>query len=168
MADICDYKIIVKGKKNACYAFYGATPAYNVKEIIKESGTEDKYTLQFSGDCKWMIDSYCEPWSGPFPVEIPEDFNEAMNKGEFEYCDILMQDRSKVFNVEVYCISINTDYINMGGEDFDDEDYDDEDVDYDFAEEYYEEEFPPEYVHYKNGERIQDECPKDLNFNNLF
>ena len=36
MADICNYKIIAKGKKNACFAFIHSMNRYDDFEIIEE------------------------------------------------------------------------------------------------------------------------------------
>ncbi len=59
MANICEYKVIVKGRKNACYAFYGSMSCMDYKEIVSEKGTEDKYEMFFIGNCKWGVDAYC-------------------------------------------------------------------------------------------------------------
>ena len=41
MANYCDYHVIVKGPKNACYAVYGSMPCMDDKWIEEEHGTED-------------------------------------------------------------------------------------------------------------------------------
>ena len=36
MANYCDYEIEIKGRKNACYAFYGSTPVMDYIKIENE------------------------------------------------------------------------------------------------------------------------------------
>ena len=57
MANICLYKIKVKGTKTACYALVNMMPLYSwEKEYLSEEGTDEDYTLVFSGACKWSVD----------------------------------------------------------------------------------------------------------------
>ena len=67
-----------KGKKNACYAFFGSMSCVEEKWIVEEGGTDEAYTVQFEGNCKWAVDAYCTPWDGEFPVILPENADEAM------------------------------------------------------------------------------------------
>ena len=131
MANICEYKVIVKGKKNACYAFYGSTSNFGGKEIDHGEGTDDDYTLYYNGDCKWSIDSYCSPFKGEKPVQLPENFEEAEEAGENLYWYNTVQERSEMFQVEVQCCSADI------------EDYD-EDGPYNI------------YEHYINGKACKD------------
>lgn len=110
MANICKYKVIVKGKKNACYAFYGSMSSLDNKDIVDEEGTNENYTLRFEGDCKWSVDSYCEPWDGEYPVELPEDAEDALYEAEDKYWYKTVRDRSRMFAVEVLCCSADVDY----------------------------------------------------------
>ena len=41
MANICEYKVKVIGRKNACYAMFGSFHQFDNKEILQESGTDD-------------------------------------------------------------------------------------------------------------------------------
>jgi len=151
MANICKYKVIVKGKKNACYAFFGSMAAYNCKDIVSESGTDDNFTLFFTGDCKWSVDSYCKPWEGEFPVKLPEDPYEAMLEAERKYWYKTVQEHSKMFDVEVKCNSgdIEGDYskyiklAEAGVMNFDKNNI-------------------GRYEHYKSGEPAGGKCPKKL------
>lgn len=52
MANICEYKGIVKGPKNACYAVFGSLSCMDDKEIVEEKQLEDEYYLRFEGYCK--------------------------------------------------------------------------------------------------------------------
>lgn len=139
MANICSYKAIVKGKKNACYAFIGSMPSLEGIAIISEEESEEICTVQFEGDCKWAVDAYCDkPWAGSFPVTIPEAVDAALEDGELKYMYHTVKERSKMFEVEVWCNSADI------------EDYD-------------EEVGPIEiYEHYINGELVEGECPEEL------
>ena len=142
MADICNYKIIAKGKKNACFAFMHSMNRYDDFDIIEEKGTEDDFYLLFENSCKYALDCYCEPQKNVQPVEIPEVFGE--NK-EFEsiedfgecFIGCTAQDRSKMFNVEVFCNWIVDCYEDPDG---------------------------GCYEHYLNGEEIFDDRPAELEF----
>ena len=109
MANVCDYRVIVKGRKNACYAFYGSTACMGYKQIVSESGTDEQYEMLFFGNCKWSVDSYCAVFKGKTPVELPADFNAAYILGEDEYWYNTVQSRSKMFDVEVQCCSADID-----------------------------------------------------------
>ena len=135
MANTCGYKVIVKGKKNACYAFFGSMPYFDEKIINSESGTEEEYTLKFQGYCDWDVDSNCGPWNGGFPVILPENYLEAEQEAENKYEDIIVQERSKMFEVEVWCNSMDLD-----------------------DPEFY------TYEHYISGKPILDLCPDELEF----
>ena len=67
-ANYCDYKVIVKGRRNACYAFFGSMSCLDDKSIVEATGTDAACTLRFAGSCKWSVDAYCAPWDGPRPV----------------------------------------------------------------------------------------------------
>jgi len=144
VANICEYKVIVKGKKNACYAFMGSMSNFGGKEEdewvpSKKDPTTGK--LIFHGDCKWSVDSYCTPFDGKKPVELPEDFREAEQAGEDLYWYNTVQERSEMFQVEVQCNSADI------------EDYDPE--------------YGPDqiYEHYKKGMQCKDcwgDPPKSL------
>ncbi len=138
MANYCDYKVIVKGCKNACYAFFGSMSCVDGKWIVEEDGTNDAYTVRFEGNCKWSVDAYCTPWDGSFPVILPEDANEAMAVAEENYWYNTVQERSKMFEVEVWCNSADV------------EDYDPD-------------KGPDEiFEHYVKGQVVFDECPDIL------
>ena len=133
MANICEYKVIVKGKKNACYAFYGSMSAFD-KWVVSEEGTDDNFILKFEGNCKWYVDCYCNPYSGNKPVILPEDSEEAYNLAEEKFWYHTVQERSEMFSVEVLCNSADVD------------DY-----------------LGDTFEHYISGKKIYDNCPKELN-----
>ena len=133
MANICVYKGIVKGRKNACYAFFGALPCLNDQYIVEEYGDDQNYTIQFEGDCKWSINMYCSSWKEDFQIELPEDYSEAEKEGWQKYSYIDIEDLSKMFKIEVWC-------------NYADIDDPSEDV----------------FMHFRNGEEIYDECPESI------
>ncbi len=105
MANICEYKVKVKGKKNSCYAFYGSMPKCEDSNILIEDGSDELYMMLFTGGCKWDVDAYCEHWKGDFPVILPEDPDEAMDEANEKYMYRTVRERSKMFEVEVWCLS---------------------------------------------------------------
>ena len=153
MANICSYKLKIQGKKNACYAFFGSMPAYGDKSIIKESGTDDNYTMLCDGDCKQSVNCYCKPWPGTKTVVLPLNYMDAYSVAEDKYWYHTVKERSEMFQVEVWC--------NSGdGEDIGFNIFDDEDG-------LIIEEAPIipgilYYEHYKNGIEIQDTCPEEI------
>ena len=105
MSNVCQYKVKVSGKKNACYAFLGSMSYMDYREIEKEEGTEKEYCLWFSGDCKEDVNDSCQPWEGEFPVELSGNFETAMQEASDHYSYRTVQERSAMFDVEVWCNS---------------------------------------------------------------
>ena len=135
MADLCDFRIMVQGRKNACYAFWSTQLAEDA-QIVKEYGSEDAYLLEFAGCCKWDPDAYCKPYQGEMPVDLPADFAQASTVAAQEYSGYTQQSRSEMFSVDVQCNSVFGPVRSGGVEGC--------------------------YVHYKNGAEIHDTCPKNL------
>ena len=133
MANICIYKIKVKGRKLACEALMAMMPLFTADiDIFLEEGTEDDYTIGFSGDCKWSVDSYCSPLVSPGPWDDAR-IREAMNKPDASDWYYTIQDKSILLDCEIFCNSKDIDSSTWA---------------------YYE--------HYNRGKRIFDECPKEL------
>lgn len=164
MANLCSYKVKVKGPRNACYAFFGSMSCADDKSIVSEEGTAAETILIFEGNCKWSVDSYCKQWKGNFPVLLPENAENAMYEAEKKYWYHTVQERSKMFNVEVWCNSGDLDdvgYIEEMLADIDDiedvlqsQGIDVEDLDLSiFC-----------YEHYINGESCYDDCPDEIKF----
>lgn len=105
MSNVCKYKVKVKGKKNACYAFLGSMAYMDFRDIDKEEGTEADFTLWFSGDCKEDVNESCQPWEGEFPVELSGNYETALNEAKDNYSYRTVQERSAMFDVEVWCNS---------------------------------------------------------------
>lgn len=106
MANICLYKIKVKGTKAACYALVNMIPLYSwEKEYISEDGTDDEFTLVFSGACKWSIDAYTVRQVGIVPYTSKEIFNIEDGDG----WDIPLIDKSLLLCCEIFCNSKDID-----------------------------------------------------------
>ena len=108
MANICEYHVLVKGAKNACHALFGGLPVLDDKWITAETGSDDGCTIVFQGTCKWSVDSYTGPYSGPEKLTIPEDPDEAETFGE-GFWGVTLQEKSRLFGVEVWCNSVDID-----------------------------------------------------------
>ena len=155
MANLCEYKVKVRGRRNACYAFFGSMSCADGKWIVSESGTAEEFVLIFEGSCKWSVDCYCKEWEGEMPVTIPENADDAMSEAEDNYWYYTVQQRSQMFNVEVWCNSGDTEDLGC------------------FEEMASEFDIPLEgldlsvmcYEHYINGRKIEDVCPDELHFN---
>lgn len=50
---ICEYKAIIKGKKNACYAFMGSMPAFEGVAVYVEKGSDAEYYIRIGSECKY-------------------------------------------------------------------------------------------------------------------
>ena len=106
MANICMYKIKVKGRQQACYAFINMMPSYSYeKEILDESGTEDDYELILRGDCKWSVSSYTSAMENPQPF-TQEELN-AVQDGD--HWDKTLKDKSVLLDCEIFCNSKDID-----------------------------------------------------------
>ena len=106
MANICLYKILIKGTKSACYAFIDMMPSYNAdKEILREEGVDDAYELVLRGDCKWSVSSYTERMENPQPFTDEEIA--AIEDGD--HWDKTLKDKSVLLNCEIFCNSKDID-----------------------------------------------------------
>ena len=106
MANICLYKIKVKGTKDACYALINMMPLYSwEKDILSEEGEDDDYTLIFTGACKWSTSSYTHHTDGLVPY-TPE---QVANVQDGDGWDICMLDKSLLLSCEIFCNSKDID-----------------------------------------------------------
>lgn len=134
MANICEYRVIVKGKKNACYALYGSMPVMDGICIVNEYGTNEDYTIHFVGSCAWYVDHHVDGiWLGKEIVTLPEDSQEARAEA-VKYARYSLLDRTKIFGVEVFCNSVDIDGAPNS----------------------------PQFVHYVNGEWGTGICPEEI------
>lgn len=107
MANICLYKIRVKGTKAACYALVNMMPLYSwEKEYVDEEGTDDEYSLLFTGACKWGVDCYTS-WdkelTTPYTAERIAKIQDGDDWG------IPLQQKSMLLNCEIFCNSKDID-----------------------------------------------------------
>ena len=109
MANICKYKVEVRGPKNACFAFWGSMSASDDGQLLEEEGDDLNHKLRFLGFCKWSVDAYCNPYEGQRPVEIPDDPDQAYWFAMNHYMFHTVQERSEMFDVEVFCCSNDID-----------------------------------------------------------
>lgn len=106
MANICVYKIKVRGTETACYRLVDMMPLYcGETEYLSEEGSSDDFTLIFKGDCKWSVDAYTSPLSDPQPLSINEI--EAITHGD--HWDVTLQDKSILLGCEIFCNSMDVD-----------------------------------------------------------
>jgi len=106
VANICLYKIKVKGTKDACYALINMMPLYSwEKEVLSEEGGDDDYTLIFTGACKWSTSSYTHHTDGLVPY-TPE---QIANVQDGDGWDICLLDKSLLLNCEIFCNSKDID-----------------------------------------------------------
>lgn len=106
MANICMYKIKVVGTKQACYALVNMMPLYSYeKEFLSEGGTDDEFTLVFTGDCKWGVDCYTSAMTSPEPFTKEE--LDAVCDGD--HWDKTLKDKSVLLDCEIFCNSKDID-----------------------------------------------------------
>ena len=106
MANICLYKILIKGSKPACYAFIDMMPSYNAdKEILREEGTDEVYELVLRGDCKWSVSAYTNRMENPQPFTDEE----IAKIEDGDHWDKTLKDKSILLNCEIFCNSKDID-----------------------------------------------------------
>lgn len=104
MGNTCLYKILVKGKKKACYKLIEMIPNSN-KVIIKEEGVDDNFELIFSGECEWSVDAYTNDKLKPKPYT-----DEEIEEIEEGWCwNIPLKGKSTILNCEIFCSSKDLD-----------------------------------------------------------
>ncbi len=111
MANICDFKIHVRGTKKAALMLYAAAVAapYEV-DIDYEGGTDDEYIIHFSGSCKWDIDAYCEKRWNKKPIDLSAIDEETIRSNEKfaeKYSQYKMKAKSGMFQCEVEVIAFD-------------------------------------------------------------
>lgn len=107
MANICLYKIRVKGTKAACYALVNMMPLYSwEKEYVDEEGTEDEYSLLFTGACKWGVDCYT---SVDKSLTVPYTPEQIAKIEDGDGWGIPLQQKSMLLNCEIFCNSKDID-----------------------------------------------------------
>lgn len=104
MANNCNYRFIVQGPQNACYAFL-ATVTDLDGEVVEERPINNEYFLSYAGVCAWYVDARCEPYSGAMPVALPADPKEAYDYAAKAFPNLDTRSRSEMFQIDVYCIA---------------------------------------------------------------
>lgn len=124
MANVCLYKIKVKGTKKACYKLVDMMPLYSGdKEYLSAEGTEEDFTLVFLGDCKWSVDSYTV-FEDKLKPYTEEELDKVSDGFGWNYPLI---NKSTLLNCEIFCNSKDIDdkcysnyvHYNRGKEIFD-------------------------------------------------
>ncbi|MBR4026089.1 MAG: hypothetical protein IKJ01_00840 [Lachnospiraceae bacterium] len=106
MANICLYKIKVKGTQTACHKLVHMMPLYSwEKEELYSEGTESDFTLIFLGACKWSVDCYTEKVKDIKPF-TEEELNKIEDGDGWNYT---LQDKSILLNCEIFCNSKDID-----------------------------------------------------------
>jgi hypothetical protein len=95
MANICEYRLKIKGKKENCEKFLNAMPAYDDYDIVEEKGTDENFVLSATGSCKWDVYAYVGE------VEKDFDYIKAREQDPIDLWYIPLKDKSKVYDVEV-------------------------------------------------------------------
>ena len=91
MANICLYKIKVKGKKNNCLKFEDIMPMCDWDfQILESKGTDDDYTFSFITACKWGVDYRTQKTKGKLnPLTDEEvEYLKEMLEAELENSDV--------------------------------------------------------------------------------
>lgn len=106
MANICLYKIKVKGTKKACHKLIHMMPLYSGdKDVLREEGTDENYELVFTGDCKWSVDSYTK-----FEEDLKPYTDEELDKVRDGYgWNYPLTNKSTLLDCEIFCNSKDID-----------------------------------------------------------
>ncbi len=111
MANICDFKIHVRGTKKAALMLYATAVAAPYEgDIDYEGGTDDEYIIHFSGSCKWGIDAYCEKRWNKKPIDLSAIDEETIRSNEElagKYSQYKMKAKSGMFQCEVEVIAFD-------------------------------------------------------------
>ena len=101
MDNLCLYKIKVKGSRLACKKLLEMMPIFQgEKETILEEGSNDDYTLVFSGNCEVDINYNTDDFG------IIESFSEEEIEGE-DYFEFSLEDKALLLGVEIFCNTKN-------------------------------------------------------------
>lgn len=111
MANICQYRIKVRGNKDNCEAFVLTMPLYTSEYSFEWQGVVDgKYEIIFSGDCKNYPDSYTKKHSNINKKTAEEIIELKENNNLDEFWEYPLVEKSYIFDVEVWCCSSYEEY----------------------------------------------------------
>jgi hypothetical protein len=99
MANICEYRLRIKGKKENCYHFLNSMSVYSNCETFKEEGTDDSFIIEAIGDCKWDVYAYIKKVPAKFNFE--EALKRALEGDYSAFFNLPLKDKSKMFDIEV-------------------------------------------------------------------
>lgn len=105
MANICDYKIIVKGKKERCEKLVEMMNSCDEMCIVYTEQKKDEYELCFEGSCKWSVDCYCDSHRIRYPF-LDEEIPYVIGS---DYRNYTLRDKSKLLDVNVTCVAHDED-----------------------------------------------------------
>ena len=106
MANICLYKVMVKGPKLNCYKLVDMMPLGDwEKDYLFEEGTDDNFTLIFIGGCKWAVDYRTSRHKDIVP--FTKEQIEAIQDGD--YWEYPLNEKSILLGVDIMCNSKDID-----------------------------------------------------------
>ena len=106
MANICLYKVMVKGPKLNCYKLVDMMPLGDwEKDYLFEEGTDDNFTLIFIGGCKWAVDYRTSRHRDIVP--FTKEQIEAIQDGD--YWEYPLNEKSILLGVDIMCNSKDID-----------------------------------------------------------
>lgn len=151
-----EYKIKVKGPRNACYAFMGSTKSINEPTIISEIVNDKETIIVFCVDSYYPIDMYCHDFKGNKPVVLPDGADIAFQEAKHKYLHYSIKERSEMFDIEVWCNGGSTEVCDnaIAGALYDGDIVLEDLKDYTFD--------PYIYEHHNCGNTIYDKMPKDI------
>ena len=157
-----EYKIMVKGPRNACYAFMGSTKSIEEPKIISETVNDKETILVFYVKNHFPIDMYCKDFTDNKPVALPDDKDVAFQEAKNKYWHYVLRERSEMFNVEVWCNGGSTEVCDnaITGALYDGEITVEDLKDYIFD--------PYIYEHYNCGNVIYDTCSDEVKIEYVF
>ena len=157
-----EYKIMVKGLRNACYAFMGSTKAIDEPKIIYETVDDKETIIVFYVKNHFPIDMYCKNFTGDKPITFPNYKYVAFQESKSKYFHYTVQERSTMFNVEVWWNGGSTEVCDnaIAGALYDGDIKLEDLKDYIFD--------PYIYEHYNCGNVIYDTCPDEVKIEYVF
>lgn len=100
MANLADYEIHVRGKKEEAYMLYAATPCADFKQILRADWIDDDFIIHFNGNCKWGLD-----------YNATDDYNGTIDSGRIDvqnldeagqgYWNISLKKKSELLHCEI-------------------------------------------------------------------
>ena len=102
MANFCFYQIKAIGPKKAVLLFSNILPILDYLDVDSEGGTDEKYTMELSGNCKWSVNFNCKELSF-FKVNL-DDFDEDSlrdGQGNVNWIYATMRQKSEVLGLEL-------------------------------------------------------------------